>query len=138
MLGIQKRAQISVFIILGILIIAIFGFMFFLTSEIGKIKLETQANQIVDSVLATTSINYYVTLCLEEATKSAINLSGEKGGLIDSPEIAHYLSYSPNFLNPGPPLQDPNPDAYPCNSNMPNFSAYSKSSPASSSFRNVG
>ncbi len=115
MLGIQKRAQISIFIILGILIIAIFGFMFFLTSEVGRIKLETQANQIVDSVLATTSINYYVTLCLEEATKSAINLSGEKGGMITDAQIAHYLEYRVNSNNPGP-------DAYPCNANMPNFS----------------
>lgn len=78
----QRKSQISVFIIIGILIIAIFGFMYFITSEVGKIKLETQANQILDTVLATTPVNYYITLCLEEATKSALNISGLKGGKI--------------------------------------------------------
>ena len=122
----SRRAQISVFIILGILIIAIFGFMYFITAEVGKIKLETQASRIVDAILATTPINYYVTLCLEEATKSALNISGKQGGKIyfsyfdknvffDSNNVMYYLDYDPhNETYPEPP-------AYPCNNHMENF-----------------
>ena len=123
-----RRAQISVFIIIGILIIAIFGFMFFITSEVGKIKLETQANKIVDSILAATPINYYVTLCLEEATKSALNISAVQGGrinltgqqtLVDTNgnNISYYLVNHPALtcITPsGSEPCNPLPDAYPC------------------------
>ena len=124
-----RRAQISVFIIIGILVIAIFGFMYFITSEVGKIKLETEANRIVDAILATTPINYYVTLCLEEATKSALNVSGMHGGLIDLGQqnfinfkdnpVQYYLYFKPDYYDYG--YSYGNSYQYPCNTNMPNY-----------------
>ncbi|MEM4336450.1 MAG: hypothetical protein QXG86_00400 [Candidatus Woesearchaeota archaeon] len=84
----MKKSQITVFIILGIITVAIFAFMFFLTQELSRIKLETEANRIVDSILATTPLNYYVTLCLEESTKRALNISGRQGGPIYTEDYA--------------------------------------------------
>jgi hypothetical protein len=79
----SKRAQITVFIIIGIVLIAVFGFIFSITKEVSKAKLETEANRIIDAVLATTSLNYYVTLCVEESTKSSLNLVGDHGGPVN-------------------------------------------------------
>lgn len=82
----QKRGQITVFIIIGIIIIAVFGFIFYISKEVSRIQLETEANRIIDSVLATTPLNYYVTLCVEESTKEALNIVGDQGGPINISE----------------------------------------------------
>jgi len=113
-----RKSQITVFIILGILIIAIFGFMFYITQEVSRIKLETEANRIVDSILATTPLNYYVTLCLEEATKRAVNISGRQGGPLYPEDFegfktldygSEYVAYAVNNFT-----DSPVPPQYPC------------------------
>lgn len=83
----QKRGQITVFIIIGIIIIAVFGFVYWVGAEVTRIKLETQVNRIVDALLATTPLNYYVTLCVDEAAKNGLKLIGEHGGYISNDEM---------------------------------------------------
>ena len=125
----QKRAQITVFIIIGIITIAIFGFMFFITKEVSTIKLETEANRIVDSILAATPINYYVTLCLEEATKRALNISGRQGGPVYPEEYSEGLIYGTDNVSyavvqfPTGQNQElfPEPPQYPCAGTMQHF-----------------
>ncbi len=70
------------FIILGLVIISIFGFVFFLTGQVQRQQSQAQAEKIVGQVLETTALRFYVNLCTESALEQGIDLLSRQGGKI--------------------------------------------------------
>ena len=77
-----NKAQLTMFIILGIVIISIFGFVFFATGQIAKQRAEQQAEQIFAEILETTSLKFYVSRCTERALSEGVDLISKQGGRI--------------------------------------------------------
>ncbi len=77
-----KKAQLTMFIILGIVIISIFGFVFFTTGQIARQRAEQQAEQIFAEILETTSLKFYVERCTERALSEGADLISKQGGRI--------------------------------------------------------
>ena len=70
------------FILLGIVIISIFGFVFFTTGQIARQRAEQQAEQIFAEIFETTSLKFYVSRCTERALSEGIDLISKQGGRI--------------------------------------------------------
>ncbi len=77
-----KRSQITIFFIIGIVLIFIFGVIFFLSSQGAKTKVEQSSEKAVESLLLQNRFDYYVNLCVDKATKDAIELISMQGGRI--------------------------------------------------------
>jgi len=77
-----RKGQFTLFIILGIVMLAAFGFALYARTLIVRTQLDTQASKMVGDALDTTPITYYVTRCLDDATKDAIATSMLQGGRI--------------------------------------------------------
>ncbi len=75
----SKQAQITVFIIIGILILIAFGTTIYVTSKIGK---STEATIQQKEQLGIQPIEDYVTTCLQMSTREGLALLGKQGGLI--------------------------------------------------------
>lgn len=78
----SNKSQLTMFIILGIVIISIFGFVFFATGQIARQRTEQQAEQIFAEILETTSLKFYVNRCTERALSEGIDLVSKQGGRI--------------------------------------------------------
>ncbi|MEK6887046.1 MAG: hypothetical protein AABW88_04385 [Nanoarchaeota archaeon] len=78
----SNKAQLTMFILLGIVIISIFGFVFFTTGQISRQRAEQQAEQIFAEILETTSLKFYVNRCTERALSEGIDLISKQGGRI--------------------------------------------------------
>lgn len=77
-IGINKKGQVTVFIIVGIVIFAIAGVSFFLMSENfsftdREINIPTQAMPVYD----------FVSLCIEQTLIDGVNILSRNGGYID-------------------------------------------------------
>jgi hypothetical protein len=99
----SRKAQLTLFIILGLVIVSIFGFVFFATGEVQRIRAERQAEKIVNELLETTALQFYINLCTEQAVKEGIDILSKQGGrlapnqpgaLLQSPEVS-YLQQTP-------------------------------------------
>ncbi len=77
-----KKSQITVFIILGIVILTIVGFVFYLSETSLKKKIEAPLEKTIKEFIKSKAINYYVTTCLDETSKKALILIGDQGGFI--------------------------------------------------------
>lgn len=66
------------------IILLIFGFGIYIASNFGNSETQQQAERIVTSVLETTNLKTYVTLCLEESAEKSLIILGEQGGNIYS------------------------------------------------------
>jgi len=76
------KSQITIFIVLGIVILIIFGLMFFIKNSTSEIVLEKKINKIYGDFLSTTGVKEYISVCLDRVTKDAILLSSLQGGKI--------------------------------------------------------
>ena len=76
----HKRGQITVFVILGILIIAVLGIVFYLYGE--KLKVNPEKTSEFD-FSRTEVIKNYVEGCIKGSGNEALNLVGKQGGEID-------------------------------------------------------
>ncbi|MFC1728434.1 hypothetical protein ACFLZ7_03150 [Nanoarchaeota archaeon] len=77
-----KRGQITIFMILGLVIIATFSFVMYSTSEVQRIQLQEQAEKVTADILETTALETYVTLCADKALEDGLDLIGKQGGRI--------------------------------------------------------
>lgn len=91
------KAQITMFMILGIVILAAFGFVFYINEAMSQIRLQQNIDKIMEDVLETTALDYYVTICLERATQEALAMVSLQGGRIYDTQISGTKSFQ------GPP-----------------------------------
>lgn len=91
---IKKRAQITVFVVLGMVMLVIFLFLNKAANDVEKLRLEKQAQDILSGLENTESIQYYVKLCLKDSAEEALSLIGKQGGRIwDYQNGSSSLSY---------------------------------------------
>ena len=127
----MSKSQVTLFIILGIVILLTFFFIFFIIETTYEKKLEAEIEKPVADFLKSKTINYYVISCLDRVSKEALTLIGEQGGfiyqgqsgLVDWPipsvnyqdkmvTFQIYSSLSNNFKEKDPLIN--NPPYYPC------------------------
>ena len=78
----KKRAQITVFIILGMIILAVFAFLLRTTSIVQTEKLEAEAENIINELGQSQAIKHYINLCLKQSAEEALIKIGKQGGRI--------------------------------------------------------
>ncbi|MFP4112516.1 MAG: hypothetical protein ACLFPQ_01055 [Candidatus Woesearchaeota archaeon] len=100
-----KRGQVTVFIITGVAILFILFFVFSMISKIKNAELKQEAEDIVDNMLSKSSIESYVTSCLQTVARDGIRKLSTQGGRLYNyqlnyagPEtIPHYEYHDPNL-----------------------------------------
>jgi len=79
----KKKGQITIFIILGIIIVIAFAFVFYLSRvEVTETKLESE-------ILKDEIIRIYITSCLEKTSDDGLELIGMQGGVIYHYQISN-------------------------------------------------
>jgi len=78
----QTKSQITIFIVLGIVIVIIFGLVSFISNQSSDVVLEKRINKIYGDFLSASNIHYIADDCLERTTKEALLLVGLQGGRI--------------------------------------------------------
>jgi len=76
-----KRGQVTVFIIVGILLLAIVGFMFYIVSEIQVGELKAEQEQIIGKTFQKEALRIFVEDCLTDSLEEGLVLIGEQGRL---------------------------------------------------------
>ena len=82
----SKRSQITVFMIIGIVILAIFGFLFFSSGQQTEENLEKRIDIAEEKIRETNILRQYVTLCLKNSLQEGLILAGKQGGMIEAPQ----------------------------------------------------
>lgn len=77
-----RKAQLSAFILMGLVIMTIFFFMYYIRGQIIKQKVEEKIDIAAEILQNTPVLNYYVTTCLQDVVEDAIILVGKQGGNI--------------------------------------------------------
>ena len=75
-----KKSQITLFLLLGMVMLVVFGFLFYTAHTVTKTRMEKRSEKIVTDLLETTAFKYYVTTCLQDSTKKGLRIIGEQGG----------------------------------------------------------
>ena len=75
----KKKAQITMFIILGIIIVALFGFVYYIYRQSAERNIEAQARQVY-SRISEQAFSYYVETCLNQVLEQGLETIGKQGG----------------------------------------------------------
>lgn len=78
----MKKAQITAFILLGMVILGVFGSVIYITNYISDIQLQKKVDAIVSDIIQNTPINFYVNECLDNSLRDGLYLIGRQGGFI--------------------------------------------------------
>ena len=81
----MKQAQITVFIILGIVILAVVAFLLYVSGVFTESSLKQLTEKTQAIPLQAQPVNNYITSCVEETAKEGILLLGSQGGYINIP-----------------------------------------------------
>jgi hypothetical protein len=83
----MRKAQITIFIVLGIVILIVFSLVFFIYRQTSVSSMEKRANKIYRDFLSSTDIKYITENCLDKTTKQALLLVGLQGGKLYNYQI---------------------------------------------------
>ncbi len=97
----SKKGQITLFMVLGLVILFIFGFVLILSNSSTD---TTEVEEIYADFLKSVPVKEYATLCIGEATKEGLRLLGNQGGKIYNHQAnATSVALAPIYhLNPQP------------------------------------
>jgi len=83
----MKRSQITIFIILGIVVLIIFGLFYFISRQTSDVVLEKKVNKIYSDFLSSTNTKNIANDCLDRTIRDALLLVGLQGGRIYNYQI---------------------------------------------------
>jgi hypothetical protein len=78
----NKKSQITFFILIGIIIIVLMGFVFYINKQTSSYRTKKETLESHETTFDITVIKDYIESCLEKTTRDGINLLGAQGGLI--------------------------------------------------------
>ncbi len=76
----NRKGQLTLFFLIGILLIAAFAFVWYLNTRVAEEQLQAPTEKLITDLLKTGAIPYYVGVCLENASKEGIVLAGKQAG----------------------------------------------------------
>jgi len=85
-----RKGQVTVFIILGIVIMVVVIFSLVIASSLSKLKLQSQADKAVEDYLKSEAVNYYVYTCMDAAVTSSIDDLALQGGVFYTYQNGNY------------------------------------------------
>lgn len=99
-----KRGQVTIFLIVGILILFIFSGIFYIVSVLEQKGLLAETEELPENLVLKSKVSSYVESCLTETAIPGIYLLGIQGGVIypDDPEkvlITEYSIINYGYLN---------------------------------------
>lgn len=77
----SRRAQVTVFIILGIVVFLIFVFLFYLSASIKRTELTGEREEVLGRAFNKEALRLFVTDCLEFALEKGLERLGQQGTL---------------------------------------------------------
>lgn len=83
--------------LLGIVLLGIFGFLFYASDMLVKAQVQKNIDKLVNEVITTSAINYYVTICLDQSAKEATLTLAKQGGVIYSDQYDDPLYTGPQL-----------------------------------------
>src|SRR3989338_2075742 len=75
----MKQAQVTVFIMVGIVILAVFMFVFQLRDELVKADLERWKSEVFSKIFQKEALRIYVEDCLQDELEAGLVLLGKQG-----------------------------------------------------------
>ncbi|MBR9676948.1 hypothetical protein GOV04_02310 [Candidatus Woesearchaeota archaeon] len=76
----DKRSQLTAFVLIGIVLVIVFGFLFFTATIVSKNRVQRQVDKAFEDLIQTTALKEYITQCVEQTSAEAITLIGLQGG----------------------------------------------------------
>jgi hypothetical protein len=133
MLSKNKKGQVTIFIIVGVVILAVFSLMIYLSSNIQKEQFKQEAESILKKQFDKEAIRIYVEDCLQDHLEKGLILLGKQGTLwADQPGgINQFIENETGIYYHGERVyyaitESKLGAAYPCNNleNEPNYCNY--------------
>ena len=78
----DMRGQITLFMIIGVMMLLVFGFLFYVSQYTAEMQSQENIEQQGTVDLDLKKVKFFVQSCLEEATKDALTLAAMQGGFI--------------------------------------------------------
>ncbi|MFH1409862.1 MAG: hypothetical protein ABIH34_08185 [Nanoarchaeota archaeon] len=93
----MKRGQLTVFIILGLVMIGAFAIVIYLSNLIGQEELDVESNAVINALRSTTPFEAHVNNCLEQVSLEALRFVGKQGGVIYNHQVEG-TRFAPNLV----------------------------------------
>jgi hypothetical protein len=92
----EKKAQVTIFMIVGILILVVFAFILFISNKTVTTQFETVAAPSLETVPQEfVAIQEYTTNCLYQIAKQGITILGQQGGYITPNSLGDFSQTNP-------------------------------------------
>lgn len=94
-----KRGQITLFVILGIIVLGLVGTVVYVKGNILKSEWEKQAQKSTDVPVKAKPVKIFIDSCIETTAEQAITLVASQGGYIRFPETNYVRTEADPFSN---------------------------------------
>jgi hypothetical protein len=95
----MKRAQITIFMLVGIVMIAVIGFIFVNQGTVQQAQIDSSKDKLVTNSMAASQIEFLVQSCLDKAFEDSLTLITRQGGYIHQNQLGSMLTFALPNLN---------------------------------------
>ena len=119
----NKNAQVTIFILMGIVIISVFAVVFNISETLNNYATEKEAEQIIENFFDQASFRQTITYCLSTSATESINLISRQGGyilphqpssMLNYIETLEWNNYNTTYAIIEPDLNSEEIDRFPC------------------------
>jgi len=126
----MRRAQITIFIVLGFIIVATFFLLFYLAEQTAEQKASREIQKVIKRAMSVSAFRFFTEECLRSTLEDAILTIARRGGYLAPSKSIRYNNENISIiLYPATPI----PDYYPCSGAIgkpPDFCRFSLEQPA--------
>lgn len=94
----QKKGQIAIFIVVGLLILLLLGIFFYMETSTAAQKIAVNVQDVQESHKLQIPLQVYVENCLRETGKEALLSIGKRGGYFNIPPESDQIMQLPFYL----------------------------------------
>lgn len=78
----RRKAQITGFILVGIVVMAVFGVVIYFGSVRAQSRVRETVNSLSQGFLSSSVVKYYTSECFDTYVSESLDLVGKQGGII--------------------------------------------------------
>ncbi len=96
---INKKSQLTVFMLMAVAALVIFGLVYFNRGQVTQIKIQAEEEKLITNKMAASQVEFFVQQCLEKSFQEGIESITKQGGYIMQEQRGSMLPFTIPYIN---------------------------------------
>ncbi|MBS3128611.1 hypothetical protein J4410_05680 [Candidatus Woesearchaeota archaeon] len=98
-MSIYKRSQLTIFMLMAVVALVIFGLVYFNRGQTTQIRIQAEEEKLVTNKMAASQVEFFVQQCLEKSFQEGLEMAASQGGYIVQEQRGSMIPFAIPYIN---------------------------------------